>query len=208
MDSKTKFYEQLKEEFVPLLRKEGFQGSGQNFRRVTGDLINAINIQNNKNGESCCVNMGIHFTFLPCCWNSSTYPDLNKIKEVDCEFRSRLVRDREMDSWWYFKGEGLFGSVGKNVSDLCNTFTEVGLKYFEAYNSIENVASAVTLDNVKQSQQLKIAGRLTPVRAALTMARIYEYTGNEELKRAYAEVGLQMLGNSKALKKDLEFLAK
>ena len=58
MDAKAVFFDVLKSEFAPKLRELGFSGSGQHFRRVRGEIINAINIQGNKYGNSCAVNWG------------------------------------------------------------------------------------------------------------------------------------------------------
>lgn len=87
MDDKKRFYGHIKEKLAPLLRQEGFQGSGQHFRKVKGEVIHTVNLQNNKYGGSCCLNLGVHFTFLPVCWDSRQMPDLKKFKEIDSEFR-------------------------------------------------------------------------------------------------------------------------
>ena len=99
MDDKKAFYKQLREDFYPNLRECGFKGSGQHFRRVNGDVIHAINIQNNKYGGSCCLNLGIHLSFLPIAWPKDQMPDLGKIKEIDCIFRRRLAPTGKSDFW-------------------------------------------------------------------------------------------------------------
>jgi Domain of unknown function (DUF4304) len=207
MDYKKLFYVQLKEEFVPLLRQDGFKGSGQDFRRVNGDVIHAVNIQNNKYGGSCCVNMGLHFAFLPVCWDSNKMPDLKNIKTLDCEFRCRLAPDGKTDYWWKFKGRLFFGSTRKSVSHLCNTYTEVGRRYFEKYNGMESITLALSLDLLINSQYFNVAGGVISVRGAWTMARYYKHIDNKDLQKHYAGVGLQNLENAKALKTELEFLA-
>ena len=207
MDYKKIFYDQLKEEFVPLLRQDGFKGSGQNFRRINGDVIHAINFQNNKYGGSCCVNMGLHFAFLPICWDNNKIPDLKHIKALDCEFHCRLAPEGKTDYWWKFKGSLFFGNTNESISHLCNTYTEIGRRYYEQYKSFERIASALTLDAIEHSKYIDVAGGVIPVRGALTMARFYKHIGNKELQRQYAEVGLQVLGNAKALQQELKFLA-
>lgn len=207
MDYKKLFYEQLKEELIPLLRQDGFTGSGQNFRRINGDVIHAINIQNNKYGGSCCVNLGLHFAFLPVCWDSHKMPDLKTIKALDCEFHRRLAPEGKTDYWWKFKGSLFFGNTSKSISHLCKTYREIGRQYFEQYDSFERIASALTLDALEHSKYIDVAGGVIPVRGALTMARFYQHTGNTALQRQYAEVGLQVLGNAKALKQELKSLA-
>ena len=65
MDAKKEFYSYLKNEFGPQHREIGFKGSGSHFRRVNDEVIHCINIQGNKHGGSCAVNLGLHLTFLP-----------------------------------------------------------------------------------------------------------------------------------------------
>jgi len=207
MDSKSIFYTQLKENFIPMLRDQGFIGSGQHFNRINGEIVHAINIQNNKNGESCCINLGLHFTFLPVCWDSTKILDLMRIKEVDCEFRTRLAPKGETDYWWKFNGNGLFGNTKKSVKHLNETYIEVGNDFFERFNSVESITTLLEVSLLKKSDFIDYAGGITPVRGALTMARIYKHQGNLELQNKYARTGLEIIGNAIALKTELEKLA-
>ena len=208
MDSKQIFYKQLKEDVIPILRESGFKGSGQNFRRINGEVIHAVNIQNNKYGGSCCLNLGFHFTFLPACWNSKNILEPKKIKETDCEFRTRLSPKGKHDYWWKFDGGGIFGNTSKSVAHLKKTYLEVGNDFFERFNSLESITSLLEIRLLKQSDYIDIAGGIVPVRGALTMSRIYKHLGNSELQKRYAATGLQIIGNASALKNELENLAK
>jgi hypothetical protein len=89
------FREQLKRKLAPLLRGHGFSGSGVNFRRHVGDVIQVLNIQGSRYGGSCCVNLAVHLTFLPTVLGDP--PDAKKITESLCEFRKRLAPDGEFD---------------------------------------------------------------------------------------------------------------
>ena len=119
MIAKEIFFNILKEEFAPRLRNIGFKGSGQNFRRLNGEIINTINIQGHKYGGSCAVNLGLHLSFLPVNW-SDQLPDVKTIKEVDCEFRKRLAPKNKGDYWW--KYTGLIDSTEKKARHLIETY--------------------------------------------------------------------------------------
>ena len=67
-EHKQAFFGVLKDEFAPELRNVGFKGSGRHFRRINGEVINAIWIQGDKYGRGCAVNLGLHLTFLPVNW--------------------------------------------------------------------------------------------------------------------------------------------
>src|SRR5262249_2077535 len=65
MDAYERFHQLLKRDFLPLLRGDGFKGSGNTFRRLKGDRIDIINVQGSRYGGQCCVNLAAHFSFLP-----------------------------------------------------------------------------------------------------------------------------------------------
>ena len=89
------FHAVLKSEFGPKLRELGFKGSGQNYRRLIGDVIHAINIQGNRWGGSCTVNLGIHVTFLPDTLNKMRDPAT--FNAINCEFHRRIADDSTSD---------------------------------------------------------------------------------------------------------------
>ena len=207
MDYKKIFFAQLKEDFIPLIRNIGFKGSGQNFRRIKNEIIHTINIQGNKYGGSCCVNLGLHTTFLPLCWDPSKLPDVKTIKEVDCEFSLRLAPSGKHDYWWKYSGNGLLGNTSKSIIHLISTFNEVGQSYFDHYSSIESIIQQLSIEDLSSSDYLNKLGGVIPIRGALTMARIYKYLGDKNKQREYALWGLKNLGNATALKDELEQLA-
>ncbi|WP_018623586.1 DUF4304 domain-containing protein [Kangiella aquimarina] len=207
MDYKKRFYKHINETFIPLLRQDGFKGSGQNFRRVKGDVIHTINLQNNKYGGSCCLNVGVHFTFLPVCWDSKQMPNLNKIKEVDSEFRFRVAPEGKSDYWWKFRGNGLFGSTKKSVEHLCETYKVVGRAIFSRYGSVESVQEAFPLEIFESEELSNIEGGIIPSRVALALARINQHIGNKDQQQKYARVGLRVSDKDSGLKIELEQLA-
>ena len=201
MDTKAVFLDVLKSEFAPKLRELGFSGSGKHFRRVNGEIINAINIQGNKYGDSCAVNLGLHLTFLPMHWPNAL-PDARKIKEIDCQFRTRLSPDMKSDYWW--KYGGLRDSPTKNARHLIATYLETGEPYFRRYDSMEKIVSMISLDDVKRGAYLHTFGGITDVRAALTMARIHVHLGNVVSAKQFAAVGLANIGDATLLRREFE----
>ncbi len=195
-DPRKTFYGVLRDEFAPELRKLGFKGSGSNFLRIRGDVINAVNIQGNKYGGSSAVNLGLHLAFLPLYWNDQP-PDVAKIKEVDCEFRNRLVPKGQSDYWW--KYGGLFTSPSKQVNHLIETYHRVGEPAFAKYDTVEKIAEMVSVDDISSNEFIHVFGGITNVRAALTMARVNEHIGELRLAQAFAQVGLENLGRATVL---------
>lgn len=187
----------LQEEFVPRLREAGYKGSKPNFRRATSDVINCVNIQGNKYGGSCAVNLGLHFAFLPVNWGDHL-PDVKKVKEVDCEFRKRLAPKGQADYWWKFRR--ILSSPAKNARHLIDTFFKFGEPWFERYSTVGDVVEAISLDAVRTGRYLEVLGGVTIQRAALTMARIHRHLDDNEMAVEFANTGLANIGSATALK--------
>ena len=200
---KAVFFGLLRDEFAPQLRRVGFKGSGQNFLRVRGDVINAINIQGNKYGGSVAVNLGLHLAFLPLCWSEEA-PDLATIKEVDCEFRRRLAPGRRQDYWW--KYGGFFSVPLKRARHLVKTYFDVGEPLFERFDTVQKIADGLTVDSIRPDEMVELFGPTTSGRAALTMARINRHIGRNDKARAFAAAGLDNMGSVQTLKPALERL--
>ncbi len=194
MEQKEEFYGNLKQKFIALLRAEGFVGSRNDFRKVSNEVIHAINIQNNRNGTSCCINLGIHLSFLP---NTT----IKKLKEVDCEFRVRLAPKGVSDFWWPFS------SSAQSVEHICSVYCSEGAEFFRKFSTIESIEAELSSRNY-QSGEFSSALGVTLVRAALSLAYIYQHQGNTKMQFHFANIGLENIGRATSLKKEFESLIK
>ncbi len=197
MDEKKEFFIALKEGFAPKLREIGFKGSGQNFRRVRNKVINTINIQGNRYGGSCAVNLGLHLAFLPLSWVDQL-PDLKKIKVTDCEFTMRLAPGNKEDYWWDFAT--LFKSPTKKAQHLINTYFRYGEPKFQKFDSVEKIASMLSLDDIKNQDYLELFAGITVQRGALAIARIHKHLGNLSQSKDFAEAGLNTIDCAETLR--------
>lgn len=213
MNAKEAFFNCLKSEFAPKLRALGFKGSGQNFRRIRDEVIQVLNIQVNKYGGSCCVNLGLHLTFLPIA-GESPLTDPKKLRASSCEFRWRLAPPGATDYWWGYE-EGVAahfpfrmeGGKGQGpiekARDLMKTYDAYGEPRFQSVMSAEAVARLFQPDDIGSGKPLPLYS-YTHARGALTMARINRYLGNVESARQFAEVGLENIRKGKALRREFE----
>ena len=201
MDNKKIFFEVLKEDFIPRLKEIGFEGSGQNIRRVKGEIINTINIQVNKYGGSCAVNLGLHLSFLPLNWSESL-PEIDKIKEIDCEFSKRLAPENKSDYWWQY--DNLSDSPSQRAQHLIETYFNYGEPHFQEYDTVEKIGAMVSVEEMKKSESLDIFGGVNQERGPLTMARIHQHLGNSSKAKAFATFGLENLNGAIILKPEYE----
>jgi hypothetical protein len=215
MNTKELFFNCLKTEFAPKLRSLGFTGSGQHFRRIRNEIIHTVNVQVNKYGGSCCVNLGLHLTFLPVA-GGTQLADPKKLKATGCEFRWRLTPPDFTDYWWGYEenelahlpfrmegGKG-HGPVEK-AQHLIEIYETYGEPQFQAVMTIEAVADLFKPEDIETvGKRLSPLYGYTATRGALTMTRIHIYLGNVELARQFAEVGLRNIGKAKALRPEFE----
>ena len=204
MDTYDIFRGFLKDSFSPQLRAEGFKGSGTTFRRIKVDAIHVLNVQGSRSGGKCCVNLGVHFAFLPTAGDQPV-ADLKKLKEYECDFRARLHEAGEADHWWdYGVTEAEAQSSCENLID---TYRRRGAAFFDAFEPSPDVFDRITpaeLD-IGDCSNLPPTGN-TLVRIALTMSRIMKHLGQSQKCREFAEVGLHHLGQATGLRREFERL--
>ena len=82
------FLKLLSKELYPLLRAEGFRGSGTTLRRITEPLVHIFNFQGSISSDECYINLGTHLSFLPSV-GSKVLPAAS-LKEYHCVFRDRI----------------------------------------------------------------------------------------------------------------------
>jgi hypothetical protein len=185
--------------FAPLVRAEGFSGTGRRFHRSHDPWIQIITIQGSRYGGSFAVNLGIHFAAAPDL--AGNPPDPKKMNEAHCEFRRRLS-ETTADRWW--KHELDHESMLAAVQSAASVYSHYGRRYFEAACAGLNVLTPEEL--ASGAYDLQGFGS-TNVRLGLAMARIRKLEGRAEDSRGFAAYALQHVGPATALKKELQALA-
>ena len=194
----------LRERFVPRLRAAGFKGSGQNFLRIRGETINAIYIQGSRFAGQCCVNLGIHYTFLQPTWAVEPTA-VQKWREGDCEFGWRLSPRDKYDHWWSY-GTTLAETI-ESASELIDTYATSGEPLLERFSRIEAIAAALSPISIRDPRNAPVPWKKPTALHALALARIHKQLGNLDLCREYAHVGLATSGKFPGHKPALEELA-
>jgi hypothetical protein len=138
MDPYERFHELLKRDFVPVIRADGFKGSGTTFRRALTDRIDVVNIQGSRSGGQCCVNLAVHFTFLPSA-GGGRLPDWKKLKEYECAFRNRLHEVDEADLWWTYGASD--GEANQSLASLIDTYRRQSALFFGKFEPFPDGSS-------------------------------------------------------------------
>lgn len=205
MDAYEHFHQLLKREFAPLLRLDGFKGSGNTFRRIKGERIDIVNVQGSMSGGKCCVNTSVHYAFLPS-EGGDQVTDPKKFREYDCTFRGRLHEVTEKgDHWWTYGGNE--AEAEASIANLTDLYKRRGALFFERFEPFPGVFERVMpaqLDACDLTTMPVSVGSV--VYSAVVMARIMKHLGQRDKCREFAEVGLKHLGGAVGLKPDLERL--
>lgn len=202
MDAYERFQNLLKRDFFPLLRSEGFRGSGTTFRRMNGDRFDIINIQGSRYGGQCCLNLAVHFSFLPSLGGSQS-ADPKKLKDTDCAFRIRLGESTE-GRWWCYGSTD--GETESSVASLIELYKSNGAAFFSRFEPFPEVFEKITPDEIDAGDLSQMPASYTQVFSAITMARIMKHIGKIDRCRAFADVGLRNLGKASGLKTELQTL--
>lgn len=184
--------------FAPLLRAEGFAGSGRRFHRCFGPWIQIITVQGSRYGGSFAVNLGIHFATAPDIIGN--LPDPKKMNEAHCEFRRRLS-ESGADMWW--KHDQDQASMYSAVELAASVYSHFGRRYFELACAGLNTITPEALSS--DVYDLQCFGS-TKVRLGLALARIRKLEGRSEDSRGFAAYAVQHVGSSSALKTELQEL--
>lgn len=203
MDASKRFHQVLKSEFATLLRADGFRGSGNTFRRINGERIRIVNIQRSQAGGKCCVNLAVHFAFLPSD-GGRPVTDPKKLKEYECTFRGRLHDGSKSDHWWPYGASE--AEAEASVSWLIDMYKRRADLFFRRFEPFPDVFERITPAQIDAGDFSKMPFDLTTIRAALTMARIMKHLGHPDKCREFSTVGLKHLGRAVGLKAELETL--
>jgi hypothetical protein len=205
MDASERFHQILKSDFAPLLRAGGFKGSGSTFRRLTGERIDVINVQGSRYGGQCCVNFGVHFSFLPLI--GSQVADPKKLKEYECTFHERLHEATESDHWWsYGASDAEAEASASSLVDMYKRRGEVFFGLFEPFPDVFEEISPSEMNDESAGVFSRKFGPSSRVSAALIMSRIMKHIGHVDRSREFAAVGLANLGRAVGLQPELERL--
>ena len=159
---------------APHIRRLGFKGSGQNYRRVEDDYIFIINIQASRTGDAFFVNLGAQPTFIPAECDAA----LTTLKEYECVIRSRVGTEWQ----WDLDDEALQALA-----------REIEVRQAEFFGLVRTLRAAISTDSVDELIQKFSAGN-PPGRTALHLARAAAYMGHKQTVNALVERGLALAG--------------
>ena len=200
-----RFGKLLRRDFSPLVYAQGFEASEGVFRRVRGERIDIVSLQGSRSGRRCCVNLGVHYSFLPPSGRAEgSTPEVNRLRLHDCAFRTSLHEDGEPDHWWSYGSDDFTAQA--SAASFVDTFRRFAHVFFARFEPFPEVFDGITPAHLGTGGLVAVPVCHSPAHAALTMARIMKHAGRLDSCRDFAEAGLRHLGAPTRLASELERL--
>lgn len=187
---------------APILREDGFSGSGSTFRRVNAGWVQVINVQGARQGGSFAINLAIHPLAVPDLLNQTPAP--KKITQELCEFRRRLS-ETDADQWWIY--DMTEASMASAMASAATLYKNVGRRLFDSVSGTSSPIMTVSPSEFAAGSFDFLGFGSTNVRMALTLARLRREEGCLEESMAFAAYGLENAGSAVALRRELRHLA-
>lgn len=195
----TEFLANLDAALQPSLASAGFRRTSAGmWNRRGGQEINVVWIQKHSANLSCCVNLGVHYAFLPKAGTEGAITG-DELEQADCEIKLRLTSDAsKKDQWWPLSEQA--------TNEVCQLITERALALFESYK-LDAGISELDAKEIERGTPGLLAP-LTKVRACLLLARLHEHSGNRGKCVEAATLGLRLAGMAVGPKKILKDILK
>ena len=191
-----------REHFAPVIRRAGFKGSGQNFRRAAGDFVQVVNLQGSRGGGKFAVNLGLQPLAIPDV--AGRVVDPAAIKECECEFRGRLT-ETGADQWWSYSTTK--ASIEGAALSAARLFEAIGLPLFEELSAPDSPILTITAAQFAD-QAFSIPGlRSSKPRTAQTLALLRLAQGKEVEARLFAKLAVDLASSQMQVRPEIVTLA-
>lgn len=156
MDRKS-FTKALVSKLYPMLRAEGFKGSGTTLRRENAPVIHVFNIQGSRGASGFYLNLGVHLSFLPTEGGGEVVSA--KLMEYQCSFRSRFEPPAGPQFAWSYGRDT--AEMNETITFICDHWSIYAKPFFERYerypSSFETLLHEIDLKTAHPRELLKFA---------------------------------------------------
>lgn len=172
------FLKLLSEQLYPILRAEGFVGTGSTLRRINGPVIHVFNVQGARSGGECYLNLGAHLAFLPSAGGGAVDPQ--SIDEPSCVFRDRLEPPPGPEFGWSYCASP--EDAAESVAFIVSEWESVGRAFFARYAHYPQSFEALILEEDPE--------QVHPIKARI-LAGIAIELGRQARASDFLEAGLR-----------------
>lgn len=178
---RSSFLKFLSKRLYPILREEGFKGSGATLRRHDGRFHHIFHLQGSASTAECYINLGAHIEFLPAEGGGKFSPE--GFDEPSCSFRARL-QSRHGEKWGYGESEA---TALATIEEMLEAWKTQGHAFFDKFRSINEAENLARLVQELEEETVH------PYRA-LIGARIAAQSGDRERALRIAVSAIERVG--------------
>lgn len=191
----------IRQHLAPVLRADGFTGSGRSFRKNHADWLVVLTLETSRAGNAFALHVGIQPKFAPDTLGKAVDP--KKLKVQLCEFRRR-ISSTSKDQWWEF--EATEDSMASALQASAAVYVEHMRPLVHAICAEPSIFAQISVEEFSM-QTMGFEGFASDEgRLALATARYLVLKEQTEKARAFAEHGLRHVGISVGLQRDFEDL--
>lgn len=189
-DSKPSLVKAIRRHLAPVLRSEGFLGTGQRYWRVVGGQCHVIAVQGSRYGGKFAINMGIQPMSIPL--RSGETPEPQRIREMECLFRRRLTL-QHADQWWDYQPNQ--SSMDAAIRDASIVYEQIGKCQLEFMSKPDSPMNTLTPEAFASSTyDFKGFGN-SAFLMAWALAHMRMASGKRAEAQGFVEVALKEIGD-------------
>lgn len=203
-DPKPSLAKAIQTQFAPMLRRDGFSGTGQRYWRVLSGQCQLVEVQSSRDGGKFAVNLGIQPLAVPLL--SGVEPEPKRMREMDCLLRRRLAIQKS-DQWWDYQLTQ--PSMDAAAQDAAAVYEQVGKRQLEFMAQPNSPVNTLSPEEFTAGAFEFNGFGNTSALMAWTLAHLRMATGNSTEARGFARVALEEIGDGRwgsGLKKELRDL--
>jgi hypothetical protein len=200
-EARKRFRRHLRKELEPLLLSAGFtRVATTRCARIASSRIDIVEEQQSTSGGKCCINLGLHFPFIPMDYCGSLLEDPTSLRTGHCNFSARLAEQGACDRWWELgKSED---EAARAAAEIRGLFQHRWLGLFEKFShGVEHFESVKIRDDQLLGFDTSPWGRSSLLPPVLFMAFVMRHLGKNDRCREFAELGLRLRERGELLPK-------
>ncbi len=184
------FEKLISKQLAPFLKQDDWNVNGLDFTKQVNNVVHVITIQLASSEDKFCIEMGVHFDFLPLIIEK----ELSKLKTWDLEIRKRLTPTGESDYWWYFpKNEQEEKVLIEEISQLIKF--KAG-QYFNRYEDWTKTVSELKTEDIG-TEKVQDLFPMLQTKASLMLARMNLHLKQHKRAVEFAKFGLMKIKETK-----------
>jgi hypothetical protein len=183
----------MQTKFAPVLRGDGFLGSGQRYWRVINEQAQVLEAQVSSSGGKFAVNLGLQPVLVPL--RSGDFSKPKSLRATDCLFRRRLAHENA-DQWWEYAPDQ--SSIDEAVKQACHVYVQLGRQQLNSVAAPASHLNAVSAEAFAAGHFDFQGFGNTKILMVWSLAQMRKAAGHNAEAVKFAQLALEYIGDGAA----------